>query len=40
MAPLAISASEIRARVARGEDVSAMVPAKVLGYIRQHNLYR
>ena len=29
-APLAISASEIRARLARGEDVSAMVPAKVL----------
>jgi nicotinate-nucleotide adenylyltransferase len=40
MAPLAISASEIRARLARGGDVSAMVPAKVLDYIRQHNLYR
>jgi nicotinate-nucleotide adenylyltransferase len=40
MAPLAISASEIRARLARGEDVSAMVPAKVLDYIRQHKLYR
>jgi len=40
MAPLAISASEIRARLARGEDVSAMVPAKVLDYIRQHGLYR
>ena len=40
MAPLAISASEIRARLARGEDVSALVPAKVLAYIRQHNLYR
>ena len=39
-APLAISASEIRARLARGEDVSAMVPAKVLAYIRQHGLYR
>jgi nicotinate-nucleotide adenylyltransferase len=40
MAPLAISASEIRARLARGEDVSAMVPAKVLDYIRQYKLYR
>jgi nicotinate-nucleotide adenylyltransferase len=40
MAPLAISASEIRARLARGDDVSAMVPAKVLAYIRQHRLYR
>jgi len=40
MAPQAISASEIRARLASGEDVSAMVPAKVLDYIRQHNLYR
>jgi nicotinate-nucleotide adenylyltransferase len=39
-APLAISASEIRARLARGEDVSAMVPAKVLAYIREHRLYR
>lgn len=40
MEPLAISASEIRARLARGEDVSAMVPAKVLDYIRQYKLYR
>jgi len=38
-APLAISASDIRARLARGEDVSAMVPGKVLDYIRQHRLY-
>jgi nicotinate-nucleotide adenylyltransferase len=40
MEPLAISASDIRARLARGEDVSAMVPAKVLAYIQQHGLYR
>ena len=40
MEPLAISASDIRARLARGEDVSAMVPARVLAYIRQHGLYR
>jgi nicotinate-nucleotide adenylyltransferase len=40
MAPLDISASDIRARLARGEDVSALLPARVLGYIRQHGLYR
>lgn len=38
--PLNISASDIRARLARGEDVSAMVPARVLDYIRRHGLYR
>lgn len=40
MTPLAISASDIRARLARGEDVSAMLPARVLGYIREKGLYR
>ncbi len=40
MTPLAISASDIRARLARGEDVSAMVPARVLHYIREKGLYR
>jgi nicotinate-nucleotide adenylyltransferase len=40
MAPLAISASDIRARIGRNEDVSAMLPAPVLGYIRKHGLYR
>lgn len=40
MPPLDISASDIRARLARGEDVSALVPAKVLDYIRRHGLYR
>jgi len=40
MEPLAISASEIRARVARGETLSGMVPAAVAGHIAQHNLYR
>lgn len=40
MPPLDISASDIRARLARGEDVSAQVPARVLDYIRQHRLYR
>ena len=38
-APLAVSASAIRACLARGEDVSAMVPPKVLAYIRKHHLY-
>lgn len=39
-APLDVSASDIRTRIARGEDVSAMVPAPVLRYIGQHGLYR
>lgn len=39
-APMAISASDIRARLARGEDVSALVPAAVLDYIHRHGLYR
>ena len=38
-APMAISASEIRARVARGEDISAFVPAAVANYIAEHRLY-
>jgi nicotinate-nucleotide adenylyltransferase len=37
---LAISASELRARIGRGEDVSAYVPAPVLAYIHSHGLYR
>jgi len=39
-APMDVSASDIRARLARGADVSAMVPAQVLEYIRRHGLYR
>jgi nicotinate-nucleotide adenylyltransferase len=39
MTPMSISASDIRARIARGEDVSAMLPAAVLGYIKQKGLY-
>ncbi len=34
-----VSSTEIRARLARGEDVSGMVPASVLAYIRAHGLY-
>jgi nicotinate-nucleotide adenylyltransferase len=40
MAPSLLSASDIRARVGRGGDVSGMVPAAVLGYIREKGLYR
>jgi nicotinate-nucleotide adenylyltransferase len=36
----AISSTEIRARVARGEDVSALVPRRVLAYLRERGLYR
>ena len=39
MTPLPISASEIRARIARGGDVSTMLPPPVLGYIREKGLY-
>ena len=34
-----ISASGIRARIARGEDVSAMLPLAVLDYIKEKGLY-
>jgi nicotinate-nucleotide adenylyltransferase len=40
MTPSAISASDIRARVARGEDISAMVPRAVAAYIHEKGLYR
>jgi nicotinate-nucleotide adenylyltransferase len=40
MAPMPLSASEIRARVARGEDISGMVPAAVAQYIAEKGLYR
>ncbi|RYF69266.1 MAG: nicotinate (nicotinamide) nucleotide adenylyltransferase, partial [Comamonadaceae bacterium] len=34
------SATDIRARAARGEDISALVPPAVARYIDQHQLYR
>jgi nicotinate-nucleotide adenylyltransferase len=40
MPPLEISSTEIRARVARGEDVSGMLPPPVSEYISKHRLYR
>jgi nicotinate-nucleotide adenylyltransferase len=38
--PMNVSASEIRARVARGEDISPFVPPAVANYIARHSLYR
>ncbi len=40
-APLlpAVSSSEVRARLSRGEDVSSVVPSAVLRYIELHGLY-
>ena len=40
MQPAQLSASEIRARVARGDDIARLVPAPVANYIEQHRLYR
>ena len=37
--PMDISASEVRARVARGEDISALVPPAVASYVASHGLY-
>ena len=36
----AISSTEIRARIARGEDVSGLVPRQVAEYVREKGLYR
>ena len=38
--PMAVAGNEIRARVARGEPIDAMVPSAVAGYIAEHGLYR
>lgn len=40
MQPMQVSASEIRARAARGADLSALVPPAVANYIARHGLYR
>lgn len=40
MPPLDISATLLRSRVARGEDISAWVPPAVDDYIARHQLYR
>lgn len=39
MSPVDLSASELRARLARNEDVSNDIPPAALTYIRRHNLY-
>jgi nicotinate-nucleotide adenylyltransferase len=41
-APLlpAVSSTEIRARLARGDDVSALVPRRALAYLHERGLYR
>ncbi|MGC3999673.1 MAG: nicotinate (nicotinamide) nucleotide adenylyltransferase [Anaeromyxobacter sp.] len=36
----AISSTEVRERLARGEDVSGLVPRKVLAYVAERGLYR
>jgi len=38
--PMSISASDLRARAARGEDLSPFVPAAVADYIKREGLYR
>ncbi len=38
--PLTLSSSEIRERVRRGEDISALVPSAVAEYIRLYGLYQ
>ncbi|MFO0583651.1 MAG: nicotinate (nicotinamide) nucleotide adenylyltransferase [Anaeromyxobacter sp.] len=35
-----ISSTEVRARIGRGEDVSGLVPRKVLAYVAERGLYR
>jgi len=40
MAPSPVSASGIRAQLARGEDIAGLVPPAVAAYIREKGLYR
>ncbi len=40
MPSIDISGTGIRERAARGEDLSALVPAPVASYIARHGLYR
>ena len=39
MAPMNVSASEVRARVAQGQDISALVPPAVASHIARERLY-
>jgi len=38
--PMPISATDIRARVQRGESISGLVADTVASYIDRHHLYR
>jgi nicotinate-nucleotide adenylyltransferase len=40
LAPMPISATDIRSRVSRGESISGLVGATVARYISRHHLYR
>lgn len=40
MEPLETSSSEIRRRIASGEDVAGLLPEPVIAYIRRKNLYQ
>ncbi len=40
VSPNPVSATTLRARLRRGEDVSGMIPDKVIDYIQQNQLYR
>lgn len=40
MEPMAVSASDIRARAARGDSLAGLVPLGVANYIERHRLYR
>jgi nicotinate-nucleotide adenylyltransferase len=40
MTPTDVSATDIRGRVSRGEDISTLVPAPVATYIAENRLYR
>jgi nicotinate-nucleotide adenylyltransferase len=39
MSAMAVSSTDIRARVANGHDIAALVPPAVAQYIQQHRLY-
>jgi len=40
MAPLPVSSTEVREKLKNKEDVSALLPESVLGYIEEQGLYR
>jgi nicotinic acid mononucleotide adenylyltransferase len=40
MAPIEVSSSLVRERVARGEPIADLVGDAVAGYIAEHDLYR